>query len=275
MTASNLTLPAWASGKTEVGNVGIGSADAFADLVTVTNTTTGKTLATMPIPYDPSAVGDGPISANGSHDRQIGFFMPAGADGGGQIQFSVTTNYQHQVVETDSSPDANNMQILTVTSAVLLADLNVANLTVTPASGLKSGSALVVHWDDQNIGNLAVSASFSDSITIRNLTTGQSLITAPVFYDVSAAGNGPIGSGGSSRARQFAFTLPDGAAGVGQIGFSLTADVYNQIAESDKTNNSASATKPIRIEANCAAAFGSAKENQALYIPVVNAGTPK
>ena len=103
---------------------------------------------------------------------------------------------------------------------------------------------MVILWDDVNVGTQATAGSWTDTVSIRNVTTGQVLGTAAVPYDPTVPGNGPIPPG-ASRARQYAFTLPDGTSGVGQIEFQVTVDSSNAVFENNaagtaETNNTSS-----------------------------------
>jgi hypothetical protein len=123
--------------------------------------------------------------------------------------------------------------------------LSVTNLAITPASGLQSGTSLVVSWDDANTGNTPVAASFIDHVTITDVSTGQVLAEADVSYDVDTRGT--LGAG-ALAAQQYAFTLPNGDAGVGEIQFTVTADDYDAVSgglsASDRTS-SISATSTL------------------------------
>src|SRR5207248_2361737 len=75
-------------------------------------------------------------------------------------------------------------------------------------------------------------------------TTGETLATVPVPYDVAAGG--AILSG-ATRQRQLAFTLPQGRRGAGQIEVVVTTDSASQVVEVNATgagesNNSARQT---------------------------------
>src|SRR5262249_5297305 len=123
-------------------------------------------------------------------------------------------------------------------------DLQVANLRAEPATGLKSGDSLTLRWDDTNTGNRATKGSWDDQVVVRNKTTKATLLTTTVRYDEAA--NGPLAPG-ASKARQFAYTLPDGNAGTGDIEFTVTADVNNAVFEynpggTGESNNSTAAT---------------------------------
>ena len=82
------------------------------------------------------------------------------------------------------------------------------SLRVEPSGGLRSGSPLIVKWDDGNEGDSATHGSWTDSVVITNITTGEILLTTTVPYDSRLPGTGPI-LPGETRARQYAYTLPD------------------------------------------------------------------
>src|SRR5262249_4367394 len=66
-------------------------------------------------------------------------------------------------------------------------DLQVSGLTTVPAT-LQPGTTLVVQWNDANLGNQPTDAAWSDSVTIKNITTGEVLLSTLVPYDPNAAG---------------------------------------------------------------------------------------
>ena len=92
------------------------------------------------------------------------------------------------------------------------------------------GDGLMLSWNDNNTGTAATTGAFYDHVVILNTTTGQTLTTADVLYDPTAAGNGAIAAG-DFRPQQFAFTLPQGVAGAGQLQFTVTTNYYNQVFE--------------------------------------------
>jgi len=104
--------------------------------------------------------------------------------------------------------------------------LSVTGLSVTP-SNLQSGTDLVVRWNDTNAGNSPIAASFTDHVTITNTTTGQVLGVADIPFDVNTRGRIDAGA---TAAQQYAFQLPNGNPGVGNIEFTVTADDYDAIS---------------------------------------------
>ncbi len=100
-------------------------------------------------------------------------------------------------------------------------DLQVANLAVSPSKGLNQGSTFTVNWNDLNAGNIVPTAPWYDQVTITNTTTGVVLSTAQVLADPNVEGK--LAPGGS-LARQFTFTLPTTADGVGNIQVNVAAN---------------------------------------------------
>ena len=220
----------------------------WTDKVVIQNLTTGETLATLLVPYDPAAAGNGNIDPGGLIARQVSFQLPDGSRGIGQIGVTVTTDSDNVVVENNAggTAETNNSGSLTFTSAIApYADLEVSNITVNPSS-LASGGSFVVNWDDTNIGTKATGVGWTDLVVIKNLATGATLATVAVPYDPTAQGNGAIAAG-DQRSRQYAGKLPDGLSGVGQIQITITADSNNtqfeyNSAGTGETNNTGTLT---------------------------------
>ena len=125
-------------------------------------------------------------------------------------------------------------------------DLQVTNLSVTPTNGLTAGVALIVTWDDTNTGDTATMSSWTDSVVIKNLTTGETLISDTVPYNADA--HGPLDFG-KSFGQQYGFTLPSFAAGAGQLQFIVTVNSNQAVFERNGTgtavgNNTSSIILP-------------------------------
>jgi hypothetical protein len=158
---------------------------------------------------DYSFTGIGPGTYTITDVVQTGFVQTAPASG----SFSVTTASGTNISGEDFG-------------AIAAARLEVTGLAVTPSS-LQSGTSLVVSWDDTNGSTTPITASFTDHIVITNTTTGQVLGVADVPYDVATRGGI---AAGASAAQQYAFTLPNGDPGVGDIEFTVTADAYDAVS---------------------------------------------
>ncbi|HUS33922.1 MAG TPA: CARDB domain-containing protein [Verrucomicrobiae bacterium] len=119
-------------------------------------------------------------------------------------------------------------------------DLIVNNISVTPASGIESGSSITIHWTDQNTGLGNVIDSFSDRVTVRNVAQAV-LADTIVAYNVDAQGNGAI-TAGTGRLRQATLILPDGPPATGALQVTIVSDTLNSVAESTEANNASNAS---------------------------------
>src|SRR5262249_60701135 len=126
----------------------LGGHDPPAHPFRTENTTPGRPVPAAVVPTAPAPGGAGPLPPNQSPARQYAFTLPRSLDGAGQLRFTVTTNYQHQVTErnNDGTADGNNTARVTATSSLVAPDLQVANLRAEPATGLQSGRGLIVLW---------------------------------------------------------------------------------------------------------------------------------
>src|SRR5262249_33536738 len=152
-------------------------------------------LASSSLLYDEAASGNGSIFPGESRTRRSSFMLPDGPRGVGTIQAIVVVDVKDNIAESNGSGTGESNNSLTTTAASTIApypDLQVTGLGIDPSTGLQSGSALVVHWSDTNTGNLATPGGWRDLVTIKNLTTGETLVNASIPYDPSAAGNGLV-----------------------------------------------------------------------------------
>ncbi|MCB1943603.1 MAG: hypothetical protein KDI53_16430, partial [Candidatus Accumulibacter sp.] len=237
------------------GNAGSGAtAGSWTDLLVVKNSSTGETLVSRALAYDPTLAGNGNIAAADKRARQYSFQLPDGASGVGQLLLTVTADSGNALFENNAAgtAESNNVASLSTPSATgAYPDLQVSDLVFDPASGLQSGDVVTLRWNDNNSGGRATSGSWNDYVTVTNLTTGETLATGAVAYQESGSGNGSI-AGGATRPREFAFALPSGVRGTGQIQVTVSTDWFNQLfeynaagaggASTAEANNSASAT---------------------------------
>jgi hypothetical protein len=227
-------------------NSGNGSTGgSWTDRVVVVNTTTGQTIATADVPYDAATSGD--LASNGVAAQSYSFRLPDGPASVGNLQVSVTVDYFNTIAEfyPGNVGESNNTSTISVSSTLnSYPDLQVTGLAVTQ-SNLESGQNVTIDWNDANAGLAATAGSWSDQVTVVNTSTGQTLLTTNVPYDATVNGN--ISAGGTSPQQSYAFRLPDGPAGVGQLQLTVTADIDNNIFEFNaegtaETNNAASIT---------------------------------
>ena len=124
---------------------------------------------------------------------------------------------------TPTSGEQATGENLGVFKAVSLA---VIGLTTSPSS-LQSSANVVVQWNDTNTGTSrrpARSPTWSLSPTRR---PARCWPLASVPYNATTLGNL---AAGASAPQQYAFRLPDGIAGVGQIQITVTTDVYDNVS---------------------------------------------
>ena len=139
-----------------------------------------------------------------------------------QAGYILTVPGSAGVTMTPISGAQINGENLGVFKAVSLA---VTGLTTMPSS-LQSSLTVIAEWSDTNAGTLPA-GSFSDLLTVTNTTTGQVVANTALPYDAAILGELAVGA---SAPQQYAFRLPDGEAGVGQIQISVTTDVDNTVS---------------------------------------------
>jgi Ca2+-binding RTX toxin-like protein len=228
-------------------NTGDGATDAgWADSVSVLNRSTGQTLATGSVPYDASV--RGALQPGGSAAQQFSFTLPDGAAGVGNLAITVTTNVGDTLVEGNSSGTAytNNTVTASTTSTLAdYADLIVApsSLTVTPSSP-HSGGSVTVTWRDKNQGDGAATGAFSDSVLVQQVN-GTSLTS---ITSGTVSGPSPLAAGATSATQSFILTLPNGAAGTGDIRITVTTDSGQTIKEYDSRGNPAYSNNTASID---------------------------
>ena len=179
------------------------------------------------------------VDLSNASDRVIG---TATTDSDGDYSFSGLGPGTYSIAEVlqpgyiTTAPATGSISLTPTSGASLTGEnlgvfkavsLAVIGLTTAPNSGLQSSMNLVVEWSDTNTGTLPANGSFTDLLTITNTTTAQILATAEVPYDAASLGNL---AAGASAPQQYAFRLPDGTSGVGQIDFTVTTDVNNNVS---------------------------------------------
>ncbi|MGP0068271.1 MAG: beta strand repeat-containing protein, partial [Isosphaeraceae bacterium] len=212
---------------------------AFSDYVLVQKVGAGNNLTNLTSGY----VAGNPSLAAGatSAQQQFQFTLPDGASGVGNFLVTVTTDSGQTVKEYDSNGNlaySNNTSTTNFSSTLAnYADLVVAagSLAVTP-SNPQSGSSMTVTWNDKNQGDAAVNAAFSDYVLIQKVNPGNTLTYITAGF---VSGNASLAAGATSAQQQFQFTLPDGAAGTGNIQVTVTTDYNETVKEYDSNGNPA------------------------------------
>ncbi len=215
-------------------NIGTAAVNTeFSDSVLIQQIGAGGALTTV---VAGAVNGDSTLAGGGTDDQTLTLTLPNGASGFGNMLVTVTTDSGQTVVEYDSNGNpayGDNSGTGTFTSTLApYPDLQVGNVSFSPASGVLSGSTVTVNWTDMNTGTAPTPGPWSDRLVVQNMTTGQTLATATLFFDTLANG---LLAGGASVSRYYAVKVPDGVAGIGQIQATITTNVFNDFAEYDAT----------------------------------------
>ncbi len=221
------------------GNLAVSA--AFFDRLIVTNLSTGSTIASATIAYDPSAPGKGSINAGASVARSATVTLPVGAASVGDLQFTLTTDSTNQIFEYNAQNTAETNNDATVTRAATLAPYPDLQVTDLAASGnLEAGKSVTLTWKIHNSGDGPVTVDFQEGVTVTNTDTGVGLIGFLLPYSQAVSG---VIAPGADIVRQATFTLPDSLASVGNLTFMVSTDALNNVAEfsaagTAETNNS-------------------------------------
>ncbi len=188
-----------------------------------------------------TVAGNSSLGVNATSAQTFSFAMADGASGVGNMRITVTTDYYQTVKEYDASGNpayGNNSASTTFTSTLAnYADLKVqsGSLVVQQPSNVQSGNQVTVGWNDQNVGDAAVSTGYTDYVLVQRVNADKSLT---YIASGTVAGNSSLGVNATS-AQTFSFTLPDGLAGTGDIRVNVTTDYYQSVKEYDASGNPA------------------------------------
>ena len=181
----------------------------FAERVTVRNASSGQQIALVTLPLaDPLATG-------ASVQRSTVVTWPQGIVAHGAMEFTVTTDILDEIPEANaaSAGETNNATAATIISAPDLRPANFAIQNASPAAG----DTVTLTWDESNGGTAATLGGWNNRVLVQNLTTGATLLDLTVPSDTALAA-------GASRARTFAFQLPQGQQAVGTVRVTLVID---------------------------------------------------
>jgi subtilase family serine protease len=212
-------------------------ANGWVDRVVVRNLSTGAVVLDLRVAVP---AGSAAIAAGGALARQCVFSWPAGVNGIGNFEVSITADADGAVAEYNAADTAesNNTASMQFTSAPDLTIDGLTVLTTTPVSG----GLIDLQWTVRNQGNAPTPTGWFDHIIVTNVDTGSTLLNLDVFYTPTSA----LAVGGSAT-RNFQLRLPDGQASVGNIRFTVVADQNasnaSSLAETNEGNNQAQATR--------------------------------
>jgi len=222
-------------------NSGQAAATSWNDRIQVVNQLTGKTLVDAIVPGNFQNLYPGGFSS-----QLYNFTLPAGFDGVGPLQLTVTTDFGNNLYEYNFYTNFsgygelnNDATLTTFSSPADSGDLSIANLSFAPTSNVQSGGLITLQWNDVQNG-MPITTSYLDRIVVINQSTGQTL--------VDTVQNFPGGLGNTYSAQRFLnFQLPDGYLGTGQLLVTVTVDSLNSVSEfnyagSQEFNNVASIT---------------------------------
>ena len=210
---------------------------AFSDYVLVQRVNADNSLTYI---ASGTVSGNSTLAVNATSPETFQFTLPDGAAGTGKFQITVTTDYYQSVKEYDSNgnPAYGNNTASTTATATLAnyADLTVqgGSLKVLQPSNIQSGNQVTVGWNDQDIG-AAVNAAFSDYVLVQRVNADNSLT---YIASGTVVGNASLAVNATSP-ETFAFTLPNGPAGTGDIRVTVTTDYYHSVKEYDGSGNPA------------------------------------
>lgn len=226
-------------------NTGSAAAQAvYRTRVVLRNVATGDTLSTHELVFAP---GTAALGVAGSIQRSLTIRLPEGAPGIGQIVAIVTVDVDNAVAEGVSENQAENNNAAEAQFTAVRAatpDLTVKDVAVSPAGGYTPGQAVTISWITANAGDRTVSASFFETVNIRNTRTNQIVATRRVAFDTTAEGSlGPLGE----KARSVTLAWPDGTNAGGDFQVVVSTDSDNTVVEAApginaEQNNTASLT---------------------------------
>ena len=174
VSGSTLTVT-WNDANT--GNAAVDS--EFVDHLTVVNTTTSATLLDTDITYNPALPGNSPIAPGGSVPQAYSFTLPQGLAGTGNLLFTVTTDADNQIIESNASGtgETNNTATLTVTST--LATYTVNSIADSGAGSLRDA----IDYVDAHGGGTTIAFDFGTGPQTIDLLSALPAITAPLTID--------------------------------------------------------------------------------------------
>jgi hypothetical protein len=211
---------------------------SWTDQVLVRNAS-NQIIASVTVPYDQTV--SGALAAGGTSQRQATLRLPDGPGGTGTLTVSVTVDALNNIAEQSASGQAelNNTSSTTVTSTLAAyADLQVTGLTIAPTDGWTPGSTVTVNWNTVNAGNAATQGSWNELVSVRDLTTGATLLLATVPYDATTSNlitNGDfetpaMAGNGDAYSTDASFSLPGWSYPTSNNSFILESGNGNSVA---------------------------------------------
>ncbi len=141
-------------------------ASAFSDRIRVINTTTGQTLYTDYLPYDPAA--EGAIAIGAGVDRQLTLSLPKGSASAGDLEVTVLADWDEDVFERNDSgtaEDNNEASQLITTTLAAYPDLAVVDVDF-PQLIVGDPAKATISWTVENLGTGDAPAAWTDVIVV-------------------------------------------------------------------------------------------------------------
>ncbi len=238
-------------------NTGDGPVDqAFTDNLTVVNTTTGATLLSTGIGFDPTQSGHSPIAAGGSQPQAYSFTLPQGDPGVGNLTFTVTTDADNQIFEYNpqGTGETNNTASLAVTSALAAYPDLVTSDVTAPATAVP-GQTISVGWTLTNSGSAIASGPWTEQVLVATDAAGDNatLLGSQTFTGSLAAGQ-PVPRTAS---------VPMAALPAGNYWLVVSENPLGELFELNTANDTAVAAQPTSIAGALTLTLSSHTESDA------------
>ena len=209
---------------------------SFNDQIVVTNTTTGDVLATGDVLYNAASLGN--LAAGASAAQQYTFSLPNGEPGVGQIQFTVTADYDQNVSTPVGEPNDTD----TLTEASTLGPYaELVPSSITGISSANPGEQTSVGWTLTNTGSAAATGPWTEQAFLATDAAGDNptLLSAQSF-------TGTLGVN-QSVSRSMTVVIP--SLPQGTYWLVVIADAFGEVYELDTASSTAVAAQSTSLAA--------------------------
>ena len=209
---------------------------SFSDQIVITNTTTGDVLATGDVLYNAASLGN--LAAGASVTQQYDFSLPNGGAGVGQIQFTVTADYDQNVSTPAGEP--NDTDTLTETST-LGPYAELVPSSITGVTSADPGEQTSVGWTLTNTGTAAATGPWTEQVFLATDASGDNptLLAAQSF-------TGTLGVN-QSVSRSMTVQIP--SLPVGTYWFVVVEDAFGEVYELDTASSTTVAAQSTSLAA--------------------------
>jgi subtilase family serine protease len=197
----------------------------FSDRVIVRRADTGEVVAQVTVPYVEAAPGNGSLQAGQSVWRQVQIRLPDGPQGAGILAVTVETDTDNSQPEHGSAEENNRSFASFSSSLADYANLQVADLAISPSANWQAGDPVTVSWTTRNAGAAAASGAWTEHVELLNQSTGA------VVASIDLPFSGQALAAGASAARSTRILWPAGLNATGQFRLLVSLDVLAQVPE--------------------------------------------